>query len=68
VPFFIGHFVEPPYTPGPGFTLTSVLGETSPRIWLEKVEFIAKYHAMALLNSHPDYLAQKTTWDVFTTS
>jgi len=64
-PFFIGHFVELPYTLVQDFTLTSLLGETSPRIWLEKVEFIAKYHAMALLNSHPDYLAKKTTWDVY---
>src|SRR6185312_11086132 len=58
-PFFIGKFVELPYTLVQDFTLTSVLGETSPKIWLEKVEFIAKYHGMALLNSHPDYLREE---------
>lgn len=64
-PFFIGHFVELPYTLVQDYTLTAVLGETSPRIWLEKVDFIEKYRGMALLNSHPDYLKTKRTWDVY---
>lgn len=64
-PFFIGRFVELPYTLVQDYTLTSVLGETTPKIWLEKIEFIEKYHGMALLNSHPDYLSQKTNWDVY---
>jgi peptidoglycan/xylan/chitin deacetylase (PgdA/CDA1 family) len=64
-PFFIGHFVELPYTLVQDYTLTAVLGETSPRKWLEKVDFIEKYHGMALLNSHPDYLKTKRTWDVY---
>jgi hypothetical protein len=42
-----------------------VLGETTPKIWLEKIEFIEKYHGMALVNSHPDYLAKKINWDVY---
>ena len=63
-PFFIGHFVELPYTLVQDYTLTSVLGETTPKIWLEKIDFIEKYHGMALSNSHPDYLSQKTNWDV----
>lgn len=45
--------------------MVSVLGETTPKIWLEKIEFIEKYHGMALVNSHPDYLSQKTNWDVY---
>ena len=64
-PFFIGHFVELPYTLVQDYTLTSVLGETTPRIWLEKVDFIEKYHGMALVNSHPDYLKTENTWDVY---
>jgi hypothetical protein len=64
-PFFIGHFVELPYTLVQDYTLTSVLGEKSPRIWLEKVNFIEKYHGMALINTHPDYLKNKSTWDVY---
>jgi peptidoglycan/xylan/chitin deacetylase (PgdA/CDA1 family) len=64
-PFFIGRFVELPYTLVQDYTLTSVLGETTPQIWLEKVDFIEKYFGMALLNSHPDYLAQAANWDVY---
>ncbi len=64
-PFFIGHFVELPYTLVQDYTLTSVLGENSPRIWLDKVDFIEKFHGMALINTHPDYLKYKPTWDVY---
>jgi hypothetical protein len=64
-PFFIGHFVELPYTLVQDNTLTSVLGEKSPRIWLEKVDFIEEYHGMALINSHPDFLKSKPTWNVY---
>ncbi len=55
-PFFIGHFVELPYTLAQDHTLLRTLGERSPRLWLEKVEFIARHFGMALLNTHPDYL------------
>ena len=34
-------------------------------IWLEKVDFIEKYHGMALINSHPDYLKSRSTWKVY---
>jgi hypothetical protein len=55
-PFTIGHFVELPYTLVQDHTLMQTLGENTPRIWLDKVEFVSKYSGMALLNSHPDYL------------
>jgi hypothetical protein len=55
-PFFLGHFVELPYTLVQDYSLTDVLKEETPRLWLEKIEFICQYHGMALLNSHPDYL------------
>lgn len=64
-PFSIGHFIELPYTLVQDYTLTSILKETTPRIWLEKVDFIEKYHGMALVNTHPDYLKSKLTWDVY---
>jgi hypothetical protein len=64
-PFFIGHFVELPYTLVQDHTLTSILGEKTPQIWLDKVDFIEEYHGMALVNSHPDYLREKNTWDVY---
>jgi len=66
-PFFLGHFVELPYTLVQDYTLTAVLGETSPRIWLEKVDFIEKNHGMALLNSHPDYLKEPDNLKVYST-
>ena len=55
-PFILGHFVELPYTLMQDYTLTAVLGETTPRLWLQKVDFIERYHGMALVNTHPDYL------------
>jgi hypothetical protein len=64
-PFSIGRFIELPYTLVQDHTLTSILKETTPRIWLEKVDFIEKYHGMALVNTHPDYLKSKSTWDVY---
>ncbi len=64
-PFFIGHFVELPYTLLQDYTLTSILHESSARIWLEKVDFVEDYHGMALLNAHPDYLRDQTRWGVY---
>ena len=55
-PFFLGRFVELPYTLAQDYTLTSILNETTARMWIEKVDFIKKYHGMALINTHPDYL------------
>lgn len=64
-PFFLGRFVELPYTLAQDHTLTAVLGETSPKIWMEKVDFIERYHGMALINTHPDYLRQRDCWKVY---
>lgn len=64
-PYFLGNFVELPYTLVQDYTLTAVLGETTPRIWLEKVDFIRKYNGMALLNTHPDYLRDDNTLDIY---
>jgi hypothetical protein len=64
-PFFIGHFVELPYTLVQDYILTSILCENSPRLWLEKVDFIEKYHGMALVITHPDYLKSKDCWEVY---
>lgn len=64
-PFFLGHFVELPYTLVQDYTLTSILAEASPRIWLEKVDFIQAYRGMVLINTHPDFLRSKGTWNVY---
>jgi peptidoglycan/xylan/chitin deacetylase (PgdA/CDA1 family) len=57
-PFSMGRFVELPYTLVQDYTLMVTLGETTPRIWLDKVDFIKKYYGMALVNVHPDYLPE----------
>jgi peptidoglycan/xylan/chitin deacetylase (PgdA/CDA1 family) len=54
-PFNIGRFLELPYTLPQDCTLYKIMGETSPRIWLEKIDFIEQYHGMALVIVHPDY-------------
>jgi peptidoglycan/xylan/chitin deacetylase (PgdA/CDA1 family) len=64
-PFFLGRFVELPYTLMQDCTLTVVLGETTPRLWLQKVEFIESYHGMVLVNTHPDYLSDPVTWKIY---
>lgn len=64
-PFLLGHFIELPYTLVQDHTLTTILKETSPRIWTEKVNFIEIHRGMALLNSHPDFLKDTITWNVY---
>lgn len=55
-PFACGHFIELPYTLPQDHTLLIAMGETSNRIWLEKLAWLKRYHGMALLLTHPDYL------------
>ena len=64
-PFFVGRFVELPYTLAQDFTLTTVLKQSTPKLWHDKVRFISQYHGMALLNTHPDYLLNETTFKVY---
>jgi peptidoglycan/xylan/chitin deacetylase (PgdA/CDA1 family) len=64
-PFFLGHFIEMPYTLVQDSTLMYVLDQNSPRIWLEKINFLAKYYGMALLNSHPDYLREEKCFTIY---
>lgn len=66
-PFFIGRFVELPYTLPQDFTLYNLLGETTPRIWLKKIEFIERYHGLALVNVHPDYSGEGKLLQIYTT-
>ena len=64
-PFEIGRFIELPYTLAQDYTLTRVIGEKTPRIWLQKVDFIEKHCGMVLVNTHPDYLVDVGTWNVY---
>jgi peptidoglycan/xylan/chitin deacetylase (PgdA/CDA1 family) len=64
-PFMLGRFVELPYTLTQDCVLTTILGETSPQLWLDKLNFIERYRGMALVNTHPDYLRDSTTWQIY---
>jgi ribosomal protein S18 acetylase RimI-like enzyme len=64
-PYQLGRFVELPYTLAQDYTLASVLGELTPRLWLEKLDFIRDNHGMALLNTHPDYLLTPATSRIY---
>ena len=64
-PFFCGRFVELPYTLAQDHTLLVVLGERTPRLWLDKVDFIARWGGMALVNVHPDYMRDPTRFAVY---
>jgi len=55
-PFMLGRFVELPYTLVQDHTLVETLGESTPRLWLQKVDVIERHGGMALLITHPDYL------------
>jgi len=55
-PFIVGKFVELPYTLPQDHTLLVSLGETTPEIWIEKLDYLRRLAGMALLITHPDYL------------
>jgi glycosyltransferase involved in cell wall biosynthesis len=49
-------YVELPYSLPQDSTLFLFLRETSPEIWLRKLDWVADQGGMALVNVHPDYL------------
>lgn len=49
-------YVELPYTLPQDSTLFLVLGETTPEVWMRKLDWIARHGGMVLLNTHPDYM------------
>ncbi len=59
-PFWVsngnGGYAELPYTLPQDSTLFLLLEETDPKIWIKKVDWIARHGGMALLNVHPDYI------------
>ena len=50
-------FVEMPYTLPQDFTLFALLGERTNAIWRRKLDWIADKGGMALIKTHPDYMA-----------
>lgn len=60
-PYWVGDgsgrgFLELPYTLVQDFTLFILLGETTSRVWRQKLKWVAEHGGMALLNTHPDYM------------
>lgn len=49
-------YVELPYTLDQDFTLFILMNESSPKIWIDKLKWIADNGGMALVIVHPDYL------------
>jgi peptidoglycan/xylan/chitin deacetylase (PgdA/CDA1 family) len=64
-PYLLGRFVELPYTLLQDYTLASVLKETTPRLWLDKIDVIERWAGLALLNTHPDYLKDPATRRIY---
>jgi len=50
-------YVELPYTLPQDSTLFLVLRESTPDIWMRKLDWIAQHGGMALLDVHPDYMS-----------
>jgi glycosyltransferase involved in cell wall biosynthesis len=50
-------YVELPYTLPQDSTLFLVLRESTPEIWMRKLDWIAQHGGMVLLDVHPDYMA-----------
>jgi glycosyltransferase involved in cell wall biosynthesis len=52
-----GGYVELPYTLPQDSTLFLVLRETTPEIWMRKLDWIAEHGGMVLVDVHPDYVS-----------
>ncbi len=51
-----GGYIELPYTLPQDCTLFVLMEEESPKIWIDKLDWIAENKGMALINVHPDYV------------
>lgn len=49
-------YVELSYTLPQDSTLFLLLGETTPKIWMRKLDWIMHHGGLALVNIHPDYM------------
>ncbi|MGD9856528.1 MAG: hypothetical protein AB7U20_16395 [Planctomycetaceae bacterium] len=64
-PVITGRFVELPYTLPQDHTLFIGLGETTDRIWSDKLSLIKSWSGMALMLTHPDYLDTPQRRDLY---
>lgn len=50
-------YAELPYTLPQDSTLFLLLRDHQPDVWFQKVDWVARHGGMALMNTHPDYMA-----------
>lgn len=51
-----GGYIELPYTLPQDFTPFILMKESSPKIWIDKLNWLAENNGMVLVNVHPDYI------------
>jgi hypothetical protein len=59
LPFFIDDLVELPVTLPQDHTLFVILGHRDESLWVEKADVLRASGAMALIDTHPDYLLDR---------
>lgn len=59
LPFFIRDMVELPLTMPQDHTLFRILRQPDERAWVQKASFLRAHSGLALLDTHPDYLADQ---------
>ncbi|SMP68471.1 Polysaccharide deacetylase [Neorhodopirellula lusitana] len=64
-PFIAGKFVELPYTLPQDHTLIVSLGESTPRVWIDKLAYLRQLAGMAMVITHPDYLNSPQRLDIY---
>ena len=64
-PFQLGKFMELPYTLTQDNTLANILHAQTAALWTDKVDFLAQWHGMVLVNTHPDYLRAQQCWTLY---
>ncbi|HWC61069.1 MAG TPA: DUF354 domain-containing protein [Verrucomicrobiae bacterium] len=51
-----GGYVELPYTLPQDSTMFLLFRDKTPELWMRKLDWVAQYGGMVLLNTHPDYM------------
>lgn len=64
-PFFLGKFIELPYTLPQDHTLYFLLDEKDDKIWERKMKIIRQFHGMALMLVHPDYILENNIINIY---
>jgi hypothetical protein len=66
-PYFIGTLLELPLTTIQDYSLFHILGDYSIALWNKQIERIMEKHGLISFITHPDYLLNQRSMDVYTT-